>query len=125
QRIARPSVAQRPDDRAGHGADVGPPVAADLGLVPHAADADALEGAAQRAGDRPAQRGLAHAGRSDEAQDRAAGVGLEPAHRQELEDPVLDPLDVVVIVVEDLAGFVEVEVVLAGVYLWTRRDHFY
>ena len=78
-------------------------MAADLGLVAHAADADALELAPERAGDRAAERGLADAGRADEAEDRAARVGLEPAHGEELEDPVLDLLDVVVVLVEHLA----------------------
>ena len=54
-------------------------------------------------------------GGPDEAEDRAAGVGLELAHGQELEDAVLDLLDVVVVAVEHLARLLEVEVVLA----WT------
>src|SRR3712207_3618190 len=90
-------VAQRPDDHAGHGADVGPPVAPDLGLVADAAGADALELALHRPGDRAPERGLADAGRADEAEDRrAAALVGELAHGQELEDPVLDLLDVVV-----------------------------
>src|SRR4051794_24769481 len=114
QRVVGARVAQRADDRARHGADVGPPVAADLGLVAHAADADALEVAAQRAGDGAPQRGLADAGRPGEAEDRAARVALEPAHGQELEDAVLDLLDVVVVGVEHLARVREVEVVLGA-----------
>src|SRR4051794_12390562 len=114
QRVVGARVAQRADDRARHGADVGPPVAADLGLVAHAADADALEVAAQRAGDGAPQRRLADAGRPGEAEDRAARVALEPAHGQELEDAVLDLLDVVVVGVEHLARVREVEVVLGA-----------
>ena len=76
-------------------------MAADLRLVTDAADADPLEPPAERAGDRPAERGLADPGRADEAQDRAPGVGLQRAHREELEDPFLDLLDVVVVLVED------------------------
>ena len=53
-------------------ADVGAAMAADLGLVAHAAERDAHELAAERARDRAAERGLAGAGRADEAQDRAA-----------------------------------------------------
>ena len=110
-RVGRAGVAQRADDRAGHRADVGAAVAADLGLVAHAAHADALELAAERAGDRLAERRLADAGRADEAEDRAARVRLEPAHGEVLEDPVLDLLDVVVVGVEHLARVLEVEVV--------------
>ena len=122
QRVVGARVAQRADDRPGHRADVGAAVAADLGLVAHAADADALELAAQRAGDRLAQRRLADAGRPDEAEDRAARVRLELAHGEELEDAVLDLLDVVVVGVEHLARVVEVEVVLGADAPRQRRD---
>ena len=62
--------------------------------------------------DRAPERRLADAGRPDEAQDRAARVGLEPPHGEELDDAVLDALDVVVVGVEHLARVPEVEVVL-------------
>ena len=111
-RVARAGVAQRADDRAGHRADVGAAVAADLGLVADAADRDPLELAAERAGDRAAEAGLADPGRADEAEDRAGRVRVQLAHREVLEDPVLDLLEVVVVGVEDLAGVADVEVVL-------------
>ena len=86
---------------------------ADLGLVAHAAHADALELAAHGLGDRAPQAGLADAGRADEAEDRPVQVGLQLAHREVLEDAVLDLLEVVVVAVEDLAGVPDVEVVVA------------
>ena len=46
-RVVRARLANALDDPAGHGADVGPAVAADLGLVVHAAQADADELAAR------------------------------------------------------------------------------
>ncbi len=59
-------------------------------------------------------------------QDRARRHGLERscqlAHREELEDPVLDLLDVVVVGVEHLAGVREVEVVLGRLVPRQRRD---
>ena len=110
--VAGAGVAQGADDRPRQGADVGAAVAADLGLVADAADRDPLELAAQRLGDRAAEAGLADPGRADEAEDRAGRVGVELAHRQVLEDPVLDLLEVVVVGVEDLAGVGDVEVVL-------------
>ncbi len=113
-RVVRAGVAERPDDRARHRADVGAPVAADLGLVAHAAHRDALELASHRAGDRLAERRLADPRRADEAQDRRARVRLQLAHGQELEDALLDLVDVVVVAVERLTGFLEVEVVLGG-----------
>ena len=58
------------DDAAGHRADVGAAVAADVGLVAHAAERDAHVLAPERAGDRLGDRGLADARRADEEQDR-------------------------------------------------------
>ena len=84
-------------DRARHRADVGAPVAADLGLVAHAADRHALELAPHRGRDRAPSDGLAHAGRSDEQDDRAARLGVQLPHGEELEDAVLHAVDVVVV----------------------------
>src|SRR5439155_23258762 len=70
-RVARPGLAQVLDDVAGQRADVGAAMAADLGLVVDAAEADAREGAAGRLGDALAERGLADARGADEAEDRA------------------------------------------------------
>ena len=111
-RVARAGVAQGADDRAGHRADVGAAMPADLGLVAHAADRDALELAAEGARDRLAEAGLADARRADEAEDRAGRVRLQLADREVLDDPLLDLLEVVVIGVEDLAGVGDVEVVV-------------
>ena len=79
-------------------------MAADLRLVAHAAERDAHELASGRPRDRLAERGLADAGRTDEAQDRAGqlvGAGL---HREILDDALLDLVEAVVIVIEDLLG---------------------
>ena len=70
-RVAGARLADALDDVAGQRADVGAPVAADLGLVVDAAEAGAHELAPGRARDALAERGLADAGRADEAQDRA------------------------------------------------------
>ena len=77
-------------------------MAADLGLVAHAAERHAHELAVRRARDRLAERGLADAGRADQAQDRA----LDPLHalrdRQVFDDAFLDLVEAVVILVEHL-----------------------
>ena len=73
-------------------------MAADLGLVVHAAQADARELAAHGAGDRLAERGLADAGRSDEAQDRRLAFGRQLAHGQVLDDALLDLLQAEMVV---------------------------
>ena len=57
----------------GHRADVGAAVAADLRLVAHAADGDALELAAHGRGDRLAERGLAHARRARRSRGSSCG----------------------------------------------------
>src|SRR3546814_2227075 len=60
QWIGRPRLAQVLDDLAGHGADVRPAVAANLGLVAHAAQRMADELPSRRAGDRAAKRSEEH-----------------------------------------------------------------
>ena len=77
-RVARAGLLQALDDLARQRADVGAAMAADLGLVAHAAERDAHELAARGARDRLAERGLADARRADEAEDRALHA-LRPA----------------------------------------------
>ncbi len=76
---------------------------ADLGFVAHAADREAHELAAHRLRDRLPERGLADARRSDEAQDRPRQLVLQLAHGEVLDDAILDLLEIVVVLVEDLA----------------------
>ena len=113
QRVRRLRLAHRLDDLAGHRADIGAPVAADLGLVAHAAERHAHEVAAGRLRDRLAERGLADAGRADEAQDRAGQLVGALLDREILDDALLDLLQAEVIVVEDLLGELEVLLDLA------------
>ena len=107
-RIDRAGLLHPLDDLAGERADVGAAMAADLRLVAHAAEGEADELAAGGAGDRLRQRGLADAGRSDEAEDRALRLLDELAHGEELEDALLDLLEAVVVLVEDLLGELDV-----------------
>ena len=100
------------DDPARERADVGAPVAADLRLVVDAAEAHARELAAHRLGDRLAERRLADAGRAHEQEDRAADRVREAAHREVLEDALLDLLEAVVVLVEDLGGLPDVQPVV-------------
>ena len=97
------------DDLARQRADVGAAMAANLGLVVHAAQRDALELAAQRARDRTAQAGFAHARRPDKAEDRPLHVGLEFEHAQVVENAVLHLFQLVVILVENLLGLADVD----------------
>ena len=76
-------------------------MSADFGFIVHAAQRQPHELASQRAGNRLAQRRLAHARRSNEAQDRALHAGPQTAHRQVIENAVLHLLQIVVVGVED------------------------
>ena len=121
-RVVRAGVAQRAHDRAGHRADVGPAVAADLGLVAHAAHRDALELALHGRGDRAAERGLPHTRRADEQDDRAARLRIQLADREELENAVLHAVDVVVVAVEHATRVLQIEVVLGRLRPRQRGD---
>ena len=95
-------------------------MAADLGLVAHAAKRHPHELASGRAGDRLADRGLAGAGRTDQGKDRARGPSLlgdaallaKLANGDVLGDAVLDVLESGVIGVEHLAGVNGIESLL-------------
>ncbi len=82
-------------------ADVRAAMAADFRFVVHSAERDAHELAAHRARNRLPERGLAHAGRPDEAQDRPLHSRLQLLHRQVIEHALLHLHQVVVILVED------------------------
>ena len=88
--VARPRAPEPLDDLARQGADVRPAMAADLGLVAHAAQRDAVELAAHGPGDGAAERCLADSWRAHEAEDRVLAVGPDLLHREVLEDAVLD-----------------------------------
>jgi hypothetical protein len=76
---------------------------------------------AERAGDRPPERGLPHAWRTDEAQDRILARRTDLLDREVLEDPLLDLLQPLVILVEDRPGGRDVDVV--GRLLLPRHRH--
>jgi len=61
------------DDPAGHGADVGPAMPPDVGLVAHPSERDADIFPPQRPGDTLGDRGLPHPRRADEEEDRPLG----------------------------------------------------
>ena len=121
QRIAHADLGHVLQDLARHRADVGAAVAADLGLVAHAAQRHAHELAVGRARDRLAERGLAHAGRADQAQDRRLQLVHALLHREVLDDALLDLLQPVVVLVEDLLGGAEIGADLA-LLLPRQRD---
>ena len=92
------------DDLAGQGADVGAAVAADFGLIAHAAERHADELASGGLGDRHSQRSLADARRPDETEDRAFGILDQLAHGEKFKDALLDLLQAIVIFVQNFFG---------------------
>ena len=100
QRIADLHLAEVLHDLARHRADVRAAMTADLGLVANAAERHPHELAIGRARDALAERRLADARRSDEAQDRALELLHALLHREVLEDALLDLLEPVVIFLE-------------------------
>src|SRR5207244_13074801 len=77
-----------------------------------AAEAHPDELATHRLGDALPETRLADAGRPDERQDGAADLVGQGPDGEVLEDSLLDLLQAVVILVEDLGGLLDVELVL-------------
>ena len=92
------------DDLARQCADVGAAMAANFSFIAHAAQRHANKLAAGGLGDRHSQRRLADSRRSNEAEDRALGILHQLAHREILEDALLDLFQPEVIFVQDLLG---------------------
>ena len=103
-RILGPGPLHRLDDLARQGADVGAAMAANFGLVAHAAQGKPDELASSGLGDRHAERGLADARRPGKAEDRALGILDQLADGEELKNAFLDLFQSVVVFVEHLFG---------------------
>ena len=99
--IARAGLLDGLDDVARQRADIGAPVAADFRLVVNAAETDPHERPSHRARDRLSQRGLADPGRTDETKDRRLAFRRELANRKIFDDPALDLLQTIMVLVEN------------------------
>src|SRR5690606_32442960 len=95
-------------DLAGEGADVRPAMSADLRLVADAAERQAHELPVHGAGDRLGERGLADARGAGERENRRLRLLDERAHREELEDALLDLVEPEVVLVEDGLGLLQI-----------------
>ena len=122
QRVAGADLVEVLHDPARHRADVGAAMAADLGLVAHAAQRHPHELAVGGLGDRLAQGGLAHARRPDQAQDRPLHLLHPRLHRQVLEDALLDLLQPVVVGIERVLRGLEVLANLAALLPWHAKQ---
>ncbi len=113
-RVARLGVAQGADDAAGDGPDVGAAVAANFGLVAHAAQADAHHLAPHGPRHRGGDRRLADAGRPVEVDDGALHVlAGQLAHGHVLDNALLHVFQTIMIFVEHLTDVGDVKVVLS------------
>ena len=99
--LRAPGFLDRLNDVAGQRADIGAPVATDFRFVVHAAQADPHEWSPHRARNGLTQRSLADAGRTDEAENRRLALRRQLPDRQIFDDPALDLLQTVVILIED------------------------
>src|SRR6516164_3768164 len=79
-------------------------MAANFGLVAHAAERNADEFASGRSSDRLAERGLADAGWTDQTKDRASQLVGALLHGEIFDDALLDLLETIVIGIEYLLG---------------------
>ncbi|MNF48028.1 hypothetical protein D3C84_292480 [compost metagenome] len=102
QRVLHADFRHLLDELAGHGADIGAAVTADLRLVTHAAERHAHVLATGRLGDGLTERGLAHTGRPDQAEDGALELVHPRLYRQVLEDAILDLVQAIVIRIQHL-----------------------
>ena len=110
--VVRLHAAQRLNDSPRQRAHVGAAVPTNLRLVAQSAQRDARELPPQRVGDALAQRGLAHAGRADEAKERSLQILLQLEDRDEVQQPLLHLLQPVMLLVEDALGGLDVDGVL-------------
>ncbi len=86
----------------------------DFSFVPHAAQGQTHEFAAQGPGNRAAKRRLPHPRRADKAQNRSRHLGFELANAKELQNPFLDAFEPIVVRIQDLAGLMQIQSVLSG-----------
>ncbi|MNM70670.1 hypothetical protein D3C81_823070 [compost metagenome] len=113
QRVTHAHLGHLLDQATRHRADVGATVATNLGLVTHATEGHAHELAVGGGSDRLGQRGLADAGRPDQAQHRTADLLDALLHGKVFEDAFLDLFQAIVVGIEDFLGLGQVQTHLA------------
>ena len=99
--IARAGLLDCLNDVARQRADIGAAVAADFRFIMNAAETDPHERPSHRARNRLSQRGLADAGRTDEAKNWRLAFRRQLANREVFDDPALDLLQAIVVLIED------------------------
>ena len=120
-RVAAFDAAQRLDDASGHRADVSAAMAANLRLVPHAAERDAREFAAERVGHAFAERRFADAGRADEAKNRAFDLFAAFDDGEKFQQAVLDFRQAEMLFVQNFFRRLQINLVLGLFFPRQRR----
>ena len=87
-------------------------MAANLGFVVQAAEAESNKFAIQRARDRTSERSFTDARRADETKDRALWLFAQLANGERFDDSFLYAFETVMVFVEDLLGLFQIEIVL-------------
>ena len=91
-------------------------MATQLRFVMDATEAEPLEPTAERAGDGLTKAGFPNTWRTDQAEDRRLGAGVQFQHRQVLDDAFLDFLNAIVVLVQDLPHARQGHGVLRGLF---------
>ena len=112
-RVDGAGLAQRLDDLARQGADIGLAVPADFRLVADPTQGYPDELAVDRPGHRTAQAGLSGTRGSDETENRSFGFFLQLTDCQKIQHPLFRFGHVVVVFIQNLFGPVDIPVVFA------------
>ena len=121
-RILRSGPLHALHDPAGHGADIGSAVSANLCFVTHTAQTDADILTSQRPCDALPDAGLAGTGSAHEEQDRAGLLPIQLHNCQLLDDSLLHLLQAVVILIQNLLRLHKIHI-LHGFRLPGKRSH--
>ena len=114
QWIHRPAAADGLDDPPRHGAYVGLPVAPDIRLIPDAAQGDPGQLPVQRLGHTDGNGGLAHAGRTHQADNLALALRIHLPDGDGLQNALFHLLQAVVVLFQHLSGGVHADPLPGG-----------
>src|SRR6516162_1348002 len=97
-------------------------MAANFRFIVHTAQGQTHELASQGAGNRFAQRRLAHTWRSNKTEDRSFHAGFQTPNREIVEDSVLDLLEVIMVSLENLLRLRDIHFDARRLLPWQNRQ---
>ena len=104
QGIVYPGLFHRTDDAAGHGADIGTPVAHDFRLIADASQGNPHIFSAGSLCDGTGNGSFAHTGRSHQTDDLPCLLGGQALHGQNLQETLFDLFQAIVVPIENALG---------------------